>query len=136
MSNISGALGLAQLKYIDEWVIKKRDIFERYKTINSHNSTFEWIEERPGNYSNNWLSVFLVKSSLVRDRIISLMEQNKIETRRLWKPLHLLNIYNGQKAYISGVSNDLFDRGISLPSGVGLNKKQQRLVIDIINTIE
>ncbi len=136
MSNISGALGLAQIKNIEEWVVKKRKIFEAYKTINSGNNILEWIEEGAGIFSNKWLSVFLVKSSIIRDLIISTLEQNKIEARRLWKPLHLLGIYDGQKSYISGVSDSLFNRGICLPSGVGLNKIDQRLVIEIVKTIE
>ena len=66
------------------------------------------------------------------ERVYKGLKSNKIECRRLWKPLHKLGIYNYQKEYLSGVSEELFERGICLPSGVGLSEKEQQEIIRIV----
>jgi dTDP-4-amino-4,6-dideoxygalactose transaminase len=134
MSNLSAALGLAQLKYLDEWVKKKRRIYEVYKKINDKKEIVSWIDEEKSSYSNRWLSVFLFPSYDNMENAYQKLKSKKIECRRFWKPLHKLGIYKNQKAYISGVSEDLFERGICLPSGVGLTGQEQEEIIRIVRT--
>lgn len=134
MSNVCAALGLAQLTSLNEWVEKKRNIFERYKTI-QQKFPIAWVEETQKNYSNRWLSTFLLPSAEQRDTVLKALNAHGIESRRLWKPLHSSNIYSHQKSYISGVANELFLSGICLPSGVGLSNAEQDKIIKIITTI-
>ncbi|MCK5705998.1 MAG: DegT/DnrJ/EryC1/StrS family aminotransferase, partial [Cyclobacteriaceae bacterium] len=136
MSNLSAALGLAQLKHLKEWVNQKRKTFETYHELNSNKNIFRSTAEPSGVYSNRWLSAFLLNSIKRRNDILNALINRRIETRRFWKPLHLLNIYKGQKSYVSGVASDLFEKGICLPSGVGLKIEEQAEIIQIINTID
>lgn len=135
-NNISASLGLAQLKYLKEWVEKKRKIYNSYHGFFSKNRMFGSVELPFGIYANRWLSAFLVRSPRKRDEILERLASKRIETRRFWKPLHLLNIFKGQKSYVSGVASDLFEKGICLPSGVGLKKEEQEEIIQAIINID
>ncbi len=136
MSNLNASLGLAQLTCLNKWVEKKREIFKTYHDLNSKENLIGWTQDNSEMHSNRWLSAFLVKSEIKRHEIIKVLGDRKIEARRFWKPLHLLKIYKGQKSYISGVANDLFKKGICLPSGVGLKKEEQAEIIQIISTMD
>ena len=135
MSNISASLGLAQLTSLGEWVSKKRAVFEGYKVIQK-NIPIRWVKEIEGSYSNRWLSAFLFESAEQREKVQKALKSHGIENRRLWKPLHSLSIYTNKKSYVSGIANQLFLNGICLPSGVGLDKKEQDEIIEIITTAE
>jgi dTDP-4-amino-4,6-dideoxygalactose transaminase len=124
MSNISAALGLSQLPNLEAWVEKKRAIFGHYQGLFKDFGTYAYVRETNNTYSNRWLSVFVAPSMAARARIVEALQKNLIESRRLWKPLHLLGIYPEQNTYISGVATSLFERGFCLPSGVGLNEKE------------
>lgn len=136
MSNLSASLGLAQIARLKEWVEKKRRIFEIYHRLNLKEDQITGVDDSSGVHSNRWLSAFLVAKSKKKQSIIDALEERAIESRRFWKPLHLLQIYKGQKSYISGVADELFKKGICLPSGVGLTNQQQTEIIDIINSLE
>ena len=136
MSNLSASLGLAQIEFLKEWVGQKRKIFKRYQQGISNKQIHVGDEFSDGVYANRWLSTFLVKSPKRRDEIIEILESQGIESRRFWKPLHLLNIFKGQKSYMSGVAHDLFEKGICLPSGVGLKKETLEEIIQYINSAD
>lgn len=135
MSNLCAALGLAQLNYLDAWVEKKQKIFERYQKINGDQKKIEWIDDQAKVLSNRWLSVFLVESVTKRNDILEALHKKNIESRNTWKPLHLQHIFKNQKSYISGVAKDLFERGICLPSGVGISEEEQAEIMLIIKAI-
>ncbi len=133
MSNLSAALGLAQLTKLNDWITQKRKIFEKYKNINAKTDLVDWIEDSKGIYSNRWLSVFTFKSKSKQEKAILNLLQNKIECRRVWKPLHQMGIYENQKSFLSGISSQLFEMGICLPCGVGLKDHEQEEIIHIVN---
>lgn len=135
MSNLSASLGLAQIPHLEEWVAQKRKIYNTYREMISDDSFIEKKPDASGIYANKWLSAFLVCSTQKRDDMLSLLRGKGIEARRFWKPLNELNLYKGQKSYISGVANELFEKGICLPSGVGLKKEEQEEIIQLINAI-
>lgn len=134
MSNLSAALGLAQFKCLEEWVQRKRKIYDYYQQLISKEIIFNEVECSKGNYENRWLSTFLVKEIQSRDEILNILASIGIETRLFWKPLHLLNIFKGQKSYMSGVADNLFEKGICLPSGIGLSIEDQNMIIQVINS--
>lgn len=136
MSNLSASLGLAQIRHLQDWVERKREIFNNYYQAGINSFHFNWIENSTKNYLNRWLSVFMAKSQIDRDQIQSALNDHRIESRRFWKPLHTLNIYQHQKSYVSGVASQLFQKGICLPSGVGLTDAEQNEIIDIIKAID
>jgi dTDP-4-amino-4,6-dideoxygalactose transaminase len=135
MSNISAALGLSQLPHLEEWVQKKRSTFSDYQNYFEDLGGFQYATEMNSYYLNRWLSVFIAPNGKMRDRILQSLENNHIESRRFWKPLHSLGIYPSQNAYISGVALSLFERGFCLPSGVGLTNKQQDDIKNIIKML-
>ncbi len=136
MSNLCASLGLAQIKYLKEWVGQKRKIFNTYQESFSGKVMFEVVDNPVGLNSNRWLSTFLIAHPGKRDQVLDMLAAKGIETRRFWKPLHLLHIFKGQKAYVTGMASDLFDKGICLPSGVGLKKDEQAEIIQAIHSID
>jgi dTDP-4-amino-4,6-dideoxygalactose transaminase len=136
MSNISAALGLAQLPHLAKWVQKKRSVFSAYQDHFKDLGTYTFVQETGNSYLNRWLSVFVAPRVAARDRIINSLGKNLIESRRFWKPLHLLGIYPAQNAYISDVAISLFERGFCLPSGVGLTERELDSIKKIIKMSE
>lgn len=134
MSNLCAALGLAQFPSLSNWVDKKRMIFKEYKYFLNQRAAFQSVTDLPGYHSNRWLSVFLAPSAAERERILDVLESSAIEARRFWKPLHLLGIYKKQMAYLSGVSEELFEKGLCLPSGVGLTVDEISLIKNKISS--
>jgi dTDP-4-amino-4,6-dideoxygalactose transaminase len=136
MSNLSAALGLAQFDCLEAWVEKKRSIFSEYRSFLNQFGSYESVEESGDVISNRWLSVFLAPTVKERKRVVDALNRHDIECRRFWKPLHLLEIYDSQNSYISGVTIDLFNRGICLPSGVGLMPDEQEIIKGLIKLFD
>jgi len=135
MSNLSAAMGLAQLTCLSNWIDCKRTIFKEYHELLMKNDDFTSVEETVGCRFNRWLSVFLAPNELARERVITALRSSNIEARRFWKPLHLLDIYRYQKSYISDCATMLFRHGFCLPSGAGLSRAQQESIKKIISLL-
>lgn len=137
MSNIVAGIGRGQLKVLDERVKQKKEIFRRYSEGFKDISYIEMQPELSGNDSNCWLSCFtLKKDSPVKplDIIIALENEN-IESRPIWKPMHMQPYYSFAD-FISvnekAVSEDIFAKGLCLPSDTKMTEEQQDRVISII----
>lgn len=119
MSNLLAAVGLSQMETIEFRVNKRREIFETYKKYLSNIEGIDFMPEIKGAKGNRWLTTLVFKD---RDPfyIVNKMKEFNIETRPLWKPMHLQPVFKGYLAYTNGVSEDLFERGICLPSGTEL----------------
>ena len=128
MSNVSAGIGRGQLEVLEEWINKRRTNFSIYhKNLNLNFQT-----EPTGYFSNRWLSTCLFESEAVREIVrMGLLEQN-IESRPLWKPMHLQPIFQRYPFYRNGVSEELFEKGLCLPSGSNLeNNDLNRVLIGI-----
>jgi len=120
MSNVLAGIGRGQMEVIDERVTARRANFDFYKKQLGHFREISFLEEPEGLYSNRWLSCIKTTSYEKREQIrISLLEDD-IESRPLWKPLHLQPIFKDCPSYLNGVSERLFDIGLCLPSGSNL----------------
>jgi len=86
--------------------------------------------------SNRWISAFMLPDHEKASALIEKFENESIEVRRFWKPLHSMMIYHPQMSFVNGVSEDLFARGICLPSGLGLNSGELDLIKGLIKTIQ
>lgn len=119
LSNVCAAIGLGQMTVIDERVAARRAIFNLYKENLSSNSLIEFLPEPEGHFSNRWLSTVKFKDDAgelpVKVRLA--LEKQNIESRPLWKPMHLQPVFSRFPAYFSGVSEELFKHGLCLPSG-------------------
>ncbi len=135
MSNISASIGLAQFKVLNSRIEGKRRIFDRYKS-NLDKDVFSFQPEPKGVVSNRWLTTMAINSeNTMNEKIRLLLEKNNIESRLLWKPMHLQPVFKNAPSYLNGVSESLFDTGLCLPSGTSLTENQIDLIIEKINKV-
>ncbi len=138
LSNILAAIGRAQLKSLDDYVNKRRDIFNYYKNQLDNFDQIEFMPELENSISTRWLTVLRFQDFSYND-IKSLVEKfslENIEAKPLWKPMHLQPVFKGLSFISSqdpdGFSGELFQQGICLPSGSALNTDEQGLIIEVI----
>lgn len=135
LSNVSAAIGIGQLKYLDFFVAQKRELNTFYKEIFS-NATDVSFQEEPSKdyYSNFWLTaiVFNKNAELSLKRITNAFNAHNIETRPLWKPLHLQPVYQDIPYFGSETALSLFNSGICLPSGTGLNAIEKERIQEVV----
>jgi len=121
MSNVLAGIGRGQMEVIDKRVAARRDNFEFYKRELSQYNEITFLEEPTGVVSNRWLSCILTESFEKREQIRTSLLEEDIESRPLWKPLHMQPIFKDCPSYLNGVSEKLFAVGLCLPSGSNLD---------------
>lgn len=124
MSNILAAIGRGQLKVIDERVEAKRKIFDRYKSVLAQIPGIEFMPEASYGYSNRWLTVILINpEEFGTDRNVVYLELKKqnIESRPIWKPMHMQKVFKTSRVRGGEVCENLFKRGLCLPSGTAMS---------------
>ena len=135
LSNICAGIGRGQLRVLDERVRQRRANFEFYKNELAGISGIEFPGEPVDCFSNRWLTTILINPSQFgkdREQIRLIMEKEKIETRPLWKPMHLQPVFNAVPVYENGNSETLFSMGLCLPSGSNLNAGHKHTVISVL----
>jgi dTDP-4-amino-4,6-dideoxygalactose transaminase len=137
LSNVCAAIGLGQLEVLDKRVMQKRKINEYYKKELSSIKEFSFLEENEGSFSNYWLTTMLLdeSSTIDREQLRLHLEKDNIESRPLWKPMHLQPIFKDCKSYTNGVSEDLFKRGLCLPSGTNLTEQELERIVKKIKEL-
>lgn len=133
MSNVLAAIGTAQMEVIEERVAQKRNIFDTYRTALSDIAEIRFMPEIPGARGNRWLTTLLFDKT-DPEKVRLALETENIESRPLWKPMHLQPIFEKSEAQLNGVSEMLFQKGLCLPSGTALTKEDLDRVISIIRT--
>jgi dTDP-4-amino-4,6-dideoxygalactose transaminase len=91
---------------------------------------FEWLDESEGFFSNRWLSCVLLQDYEKREQLRLALEAENIESRPLWKPMHLQPIFETYPFYGDGTSQELFDRGLCLPSSSNMTENDLSRVIN------
>ena len=140
MSNISAGIGRGQLKVLDQRVSKKREIYNTYKDGFKDIPYISMAPETDDCISNHWLScIILSEESPVKalDVIIALEKEN-IECRPIWKPMHMQPVFSEcdfVTALDMAASEDIFERGICLPSDTKMTKEEQERVINSIKSL-
>ena len=138
MSNLLAAVGRGQLEVIDDRVSTRRSIFNRYEKALSHIDGFTFMQEAGYGKSNRWLTTLTVdekSTGISRTHIIDTLEKENIESRPVWKPMHMQPLYKKYEYIRSDdrdVSAKLFENGLCLPSGSSLSEGDQGRIIDII----
>ena len=136
MSNINAAIGRAQFNSLDELLNKKRKINSFYVENLSRIPGITIMKEPSTDfYSNFWLNCILIDNSITGydwEYLQKELENKNIETRPLWKPMHLQPLYKNQ-LYFGGINSEmLFNKGLCLPSSSCLNNTDLRRVINVI----
>ncbi|MFB9863725.1 DegT/DnrJ/EryC1/StrS family aminotransferase [Rufibacter immobilis] len=134
LSNVSAGIGRGQLEVLEKRVQQRRQVFERYQELLQGITELEWQPEPQGFYANRWLSCFTIKKGSnvsPEDLRLKLLAQH-IESRPLWQPMHLQPLYQKYDYFGTHVSDDLFARGLCLPSGSSLTPADQERVAQVI----
>ena len=128
MSNVLAGIGRGQLEVLDERVRQRRAIAARYREAFAELPGVEAMPEAPHCFSTSWLSCFLLEAG--RDELIDQLNAAGIESRPVWKPMHLQPLFGQCEAIGGEVAEDLFRRGICLPSSSNLSPEDQQRVVD------
>jgi dTDP-4-amino-4,6-dideoxygalactose transaminase len=136
MSNICAGIGRGQMMVLDNHVARRRAIHKLYKKELSGIAGISVFDNPSSEFnSNHWLTCIIVDPKVAgfsREDIRLKMESENIETRPLWKPMHLQPVFEGTPFYGDGTSEALFDKGLCLPSGSSLTDDDILRVVDVI----
>lgn len=140
MSNILAGIGRGQLKVLDKRVEQKTNIYDTYKVELSDIDDIRLQPIPECAKSNHWLSVItLDKNSKIKPiDIIEALEKQQIETRPVWKPMHMQPVFKNYdfiKIKEKSIAEDLFNRGVCLPSDTKMTKEEQNKVIKNIKSL-
>jgi pyridoxal phosphate-dependent aminotransferase EpsN len=132
MSNVLAGIGRGQLEVLDLRIEQRRAISFRYRDAFADLRGVSFMPQAPYGFSTNWLSCFLIEPAAFgcsRDALIRKLDAAGIESRPVWKPMHLQRLYSDCERYGGAVSKDLYERGICLPSSSSLTPEDQDYVI-------
>jgi dTDP-4-amino-4,6-dideoxygalactose transaminase len=136
MSNVVAGIGRGQLEVIDDRVKKRRANHDFYFKRLGKIPGITFLRERPGVFSNFWLTTIVVNPEITggvnREHLRLALEAENIESRPLWKPMHLQPVFEKYPAYVDGTSEALFRDGLCLPSGSNLTDEQKERVVNAI----
>lgn len=134
MSNVLAGIGRGQMEVLQDRVTARRANYEFYRAHLNDLPEIEFLEEPEGYFCNRWLTCILTPSYEIREKIRLALLEDDIESRPLWKPMHLQPIFKDFPNYCDGTSEDLFERGLCLPSGSNLLKDDLERIVALILT--
>jgi dTDP-4-amino-4,6-dideoxygalactose transaminase len=135
LSNLLAALGRSQLATLNDRVTARRRIFDRYLSALGNLPGIVFQPEAPWGTPTRWLTCCLIDPNAFgvdREVVRLALEAADIESRPLWKPMHLQPVFKGCEFIGEGIADLLFERGLCLPSGSGMTDEQQDRVINVI----
>lgn len=127
LSNVLAALGRAQLSRLDSMIDARRSIRNRYKVLFSPVNGVSIFGEESDHQDNCWLTSILVNAELTgwsTNDLMVYLSNYDIETRPLWKPMHLQPLFKSAEKIVDGTSQYLFENGLTLPSGSAMSEDQ------------
>jgi dTDP-4-amino-4,6-dideoxygalactose transaminase len=137
LSNICAGIGRGQFEILNKRVDRKREIFENYKTYLSSIYDIGFQHEDEFTKSNRWLSVFLFENEgpggLIIEKLINQLAASNIESRHVWKPMHRQPVFTDFPSFINGVSDNLFENGICLPSGTAMSDSELEFINSLLS---
>lgn len=132
MSNVLAGIGRGQMQVLDDRVAARRNNYRFYTQQLREFDEITFLDEPEGMVSNRWLSCILTPSYEVREKIRVALEHENIESRPLWKPMHLQPVYQKEVSFSDSTSENLFKRGLCLPSGSNLMEQDLERIIKTI----
>lgn len=138
MSNVLAGIGRGQLEVLKEFISLRRKTFEYYKQELSDIQGVAFLHESKEAVSNRWLTTITIDpektKGVSRETIRLTLEKENIESRPLWKPMHLQPVFEKYPSYLNGTSEKLFEMGLCLPSGSSLKKEQKERIVGVIKS--
>lgn len=139
MSNVTAGIGRGQLLFLDRHREQKKAIYRKYKEAFSDIPEIAMNPMNPDGDANNWLSCMTIKKEcpVMPDMVMDALEKENIETRPIWKPMHLQPVFAGCDFVTLGekedsVSEDIFNRGLCLPSDIKNTEEDMERIIHIV----
>ena len=136
MSNICAGIGRGQMYVLDEHISRRREINSIYRELLSEIKGLSIFHNPTSDFeSNHWLTCIIIDPSVAgfsREDLRLKMESENIETRPLWKPMHLQPVFANCPFYGDGTSEKLFDQGLCLPSSPILTKDDIQRIVNVI----
>ncbi len=135
MSNVLAAIGRGQLRVLDDRVQKKREIFSYYSEHLSDLPGIAFMPEPNFAYSTRWLTCLTIdpeQAGVSRDTVIQELENNNIESRPTWKPMHMQPLYADCETVGGQVAEEIFRTGLCLPSGTSMSDEDVDNVVRIV----
>ena len=137
MSNVLAAIGRGQLLVLPDRIRKKREIFHRYQNTLAGLPGLEFMPEPNFGRSSRWLTCLTIDplaAKTSRNIIIQRLEENNIESRPTWKPMHMQPLFRECQSLRGSVAGRLFQNGLCLPSGTNMTEDEQNRVIKIVRS--
>ena len=134
MSNVLAGLGQSQLADLDRRIVARREHFGAYRSALGNLPGVAFMPVAEPDAPNYWLTCLTLQPEVCgcsRDDLIGALEAVDIEARPIWKPLHLQPVFAGKQVFGGEVADDLFRRGLCLPSGSSLSNEARNRVIDV-----
>jgi len=138
MSNLLAAVGRAQLQVLVERIQRKQMIFDYYQQALGEIPGIDFMPEAPWGRATRWLSVIKVDptvTGVTREDLRLALETSNIESRPVWKPMHLQPVFRECEAVGGTVAEELFVKGLCLPSGTAMNESDMERVVNVIKKV-
>jgi dTDP-4-amino-4,6-dideoxygalactose transaminase len=143
MSNVLAGIGRGQMRVLDDRVEARRLNFERYRdffeSVNRRGYQVELLPEPEGYFSNRWLTTVLIdhgrNQGISREKVRLALEEANIESRPLWKPMHLQPVFADCPFYGDGTAERLFKNGLCLPSGSNLSSDDWSRIMEALESV-
>ena len=138
LSNVLAGIGRGQMEVLGERVAKRRNNFERYKKRYEEVKGLVFQPELPGSFSNRWLTAITIDPEIAgfsREDMRLALEKENIESRPLWKPMHLQPVFSESPYFGGRVSEELFKNGLCLPSGSNLTEADFQRIFSVMDRI-
>ena len=135
MSNVLAGIGRGQMEVLDARVAARRRHFNFYKDQLAVYPEISFLEEPTGSFSNRWLTCITTDSYRKREAIRLTLLEDDIESRPLWKPMHMQPLFKDCLHFTDGTSEALFEKGLCLPSGSNLRQDDlDRIIYQLSKT--
>ncbi|MCT7529560.1 UDP-N-acetylbacillosamine transaminase [Aliarcobacter cryaerophilus] len=131
MSNVLAAIGVGQMEVIEDRVAKKREIFEWYKEFLCDIKEIAFMPELENSRGNRWLTAITFENSDY-NKIMKALDAINVESRPLWKPMHMQKLFENSKSILNGVSEELFSKGLCLASSTTMIKDDVKMICEVI----
>jgi dTDP-4-amino-4,6-dideoxygalactose transaminase len=139
LSNVLAGIGRGQMEVLSERIASRRSNFDFYLKALSDLPGISFCHEPAGFFSNRWLTCIRVNpeesGGITREDIRLALEKENIESRPLWKPMHLQPVFSPYPCRVNGVSEYLFANGLCLPSGSNLSASDLQRVASVIRSL-
>ena len=134
MSNVLAAIGVAQMEVLEQRVERRREIFALYQEYLGEIPEVTFMPEIEESRGTRWLTTFTLNATKPR-KVIDILAEANIESRPLWKPMHLQPLFSNDIVVENGMSEKLFSQGLCLPSGSSLRDEEVYRICKIVKSV-